>query len=216
MLWSDLYAIRDLRTTHGRTHRSAIRMALQREGRVQCGQCSRPTPSCVSIPHRTSFLLGRTSSSRRTPDLRPRAATHIGLIGQLETQTSQGALPHPQSTALPSMRWTDFFFQSTPNFVGVIPSGDSFNITSTPTTDSEGTTGFNWTVPVKAGTDLLLVSGDQRATGAGGYVDYKVASPSDPTNTACFSFMPSATAGTPAGGNLPTASSTSVPDISDR
>ncbi|EIM81870.1 uncharacterized protein STEHIDRAFT_65323, partial [Stereum hirsutum FP-91666 SS1] len=104
---------------------------------------------------------------------------------------------------------------STPNFVGVIPSGDSFNITSTPTTDSDGTTGFNWTVPVKAGTDLLLVSGDQHETGAGGYVDYKVASPSDPTNTACFSFMPSATAGTPAGGNLPKSSSTlatSTPD----
>lgn len=104
----------------------------------------------------------------------------------------------------------------TPNFIGVIPNGISWNISYSSTFHNDtgygnGITGFDWTVPVNPGTDLLVIAGDQNYTGSGGNVDFKVSPPTVPTNTNCYPNMPSATGGTPAGGNPGADLSTSLP-----
>lgn len=103
---------------------------------------------------------------------------------------------------------TNFYLCRTPFFSGVIPSGQSFSINSTFSGSGFSSTGFTWTVPINAGTDLILLSGDERAIGTGGYVDYKVQPPSSTSTTTCVTYMPSATSGIPAGG-YPNGASTS-------
>lgn len=103
-----------------------------------------------------------------------------------------------------------------PNFIGVIPNGIVWNISipSTYYNDTgygNGTTSFDWQVPVNPGTEVLVIAGDQSYTGSGGNVDYKANPPRDPTNTNCQPNMPSATGGVPAGGDPGADLSTSLP-----
>jgi hypothetical protein len=95
---------------------------------------------------------------------------------------------------------------STVNFYGVIPGGNSFNIPegSLSTTNDTGT-GFNWTVDISGGTNILVVAGDDRGIGSGGSAPFTVAYSS---NSSCLSSIsPSSTAGSPAGGSYPTSTS---------
>ncbi|KAH8834202.1 hypothetical protein DL96DRAFT_1756600, partial [Flagelloscypha sp. PMI_526] len=94
----------------------------------------------------------------------------------------------------------------TVNFVGVYPGGQSFNITSSPLINAvdpfnSQTTGFNWTVPLNPGADIILVSGDEFATGTGGSVKYTVSPPQDASHVNCFVNMPSMTSAPYAGGD---------------
>lgn len=98
-------------------------------------------------------------------------------------------------------------FPSTPNFVGIIPGGQTFtipvsNITNSP---SEGT-GFSWTASIRAGATLIIVAGDNRGLGAGGFATFTVNFNDD---TSCLSSIsPSSTPGTPAG-TYPTSTASS-------
>jgi hypothetical protein len=76
--------------------------------------------------------------------------------------------------------------------------------------DNDGGVGFNWTVPLRLGTTAILIGGDNRGIGTGGWVQETVQYGSD--NTTCLnSFSPSSTPGSPAGGAYPT-SSDNVPN----
>lgn len=101
-----------------------------------------------------------------------------------------------------------FFQCRTPQFYGVIPGGQSFQIQegSLSTVSSEGQ-GFNWTVPVRVGTTLMLVGGDSRGIGTAGSITQQVQQGISDVNNSCLdSNSPSSTPGTPAGGAYPTGS----------
>ena len=100
--------------------------------------------------------------------------------------------------------WDPSTVEGTPTFYGVIPGGDSFNITFSNTTQkaNEGT-GFDWIPPIRGGTTLMIGAGDNRGLGSGGSVTYIVSSGN--SNSTCLnSDSPSSTAGSPAGGSYPT------------
>jgi hypothetical protein len=65
--------------------------------------------------------------------------------------------------------------------------------------------GFNCTVPVRAGTTVLLVGGDARGIGTGGW-EQMVVEPSD-SQSCLNSLSPSSTPGIPVGVGYPTSSS---------
>ncbi|EMD35430.1 hypothetical protein CERSUDRAFT_116197 [Gelatoporia subvermispora B] len=90
----------------------------------------------------------------------------------------------------------------TPQFHGVIPGGQSFTVPEGPlsTVVGEGL-GFNWTVPVRTGTTVLLLGGDDRGIGTAGSGFYIVAQGS---NSCLNTTSPSSTPGSPAGGSYPT------------
>lgn len=103
--------------------------------------------------------------------------------------------------------WDPSSVKGTPTFYGVIPGGDSFNISFTSTTQkaNEGT-GFDWVPAIRGGTTLMVGAGDDRGLGSGGSVTYIVSSGNG--NTTCLnSDSPSSTAGSPAGGSYPTSTS---------
>jgi len=61
------------------------------------------------------------------------------------------------------------FFSRTPNFLGVIPGGQSFAVPAGDiTTVPEQGTGFSWKPPLRGGTTLFLLGGDNRGNGTGG------------------------------------------------
>ena len=62
--------------------------------------------------------------------------------------------------------------------------------------------GFNWIVPVRAGTTVLLVGGDSRGIGSAGWTQQNVAQGAN--NTCLDASSPSSTPGSPAGGTYPT------------
>lgn len=99
--------------------------------------------------------------------------------------------------------WTPSDVQGNVQFYGIIPGGDSFNITVTnPTQETGKGTGFQWTPSIRGQTTLILGAGDSRGLGAGGSVTYVVSQSSD---TSCLNgSSPSSTAGSPAGGSYPT------------
>ncbi|EIM85024.1 uncharacterized protein STEHIDRAFT_112518 [Stereum hirsutum FP-91666 SS1] len=99
-----------------------------------------------------------------------------------------------------TLEWNtgDGVVTGTPNFVGIIPSGESFNISGTP--HNGPPQGLDWIVPLNPGTDFILVAGDQSATGSGGTVNYGIEAASSPPSTACPAQLFSTTSGTPAGG----------------
>ncbi|KAL5523056.1 hypothetical protein ACEPAF_1323 [Sanghuangporus sanghuang] len=103
--------------------------------------------------------------------------------------------------------WDPSTVQGQPTFYGVIPGGDSFNITvGDLTTVSEQGVGFNWTPNIRGGTTLVVGAGDDRGLGAGGSVTYIVSTGNG--NTTCLdNSSPSSTAGSPAGGSYPTSTS---------
>ena len=87
-----------------------------------------------------------------------------------------------------------------PNFLGVIPGGQSFAIPEGPITrvQAQGT-GFSWVTNVRGGTTLMLVGGDNRGNGTGGSVFSVVSSGIDNNSTCLSQNSPSSTAGNPAG-----------------
>ncbi|EIW78366.1 hypothetical protein CONPUDRAFT_167389 [Coniophora puteana RWD-64-598 SS2] len=95
--------------------------------------------------------------------------------------------------------------QGTPQFQGVIPGGNSFSIPIGQTSQqpNEGT-GFQWVPPLRSGTTMLLVAGDQRGIGSGGSEQYGVAAGQFPSSSCLNSTSPSSTPGSPAGGSYPT------------
>jgi len=96
----------------------------------------------------------------------------------------------------------------TPQFYGVIPGGNSFNISGGPITDEPGLgTGFTWKANVRVGTTLMIVGGDDRNPGSAGSAFFLVANPSDGDGSCLDENSPSSTPGTPAGGSYPTGSS---------
>ncbi|KAF8624384.1 hypothetical protein AX15_005903 [Amanita polypyramis BW_CC] len=103
--------------------------------------------------------------------------------------------------------WVAANVQGTPSFMGVIPGGQSFPIqVSNITGDAEGHTGFSWTTSIREQTTILIVSSDNRATGAGGSAQFTVGNNDDAN---CLSNLsPSSTPGTPAG-SYPTGTSSS-------
>ncbi|KJA14566.1 hypothetical protein HYPSUDRAFT_1071961 [Hypholoma sublateritium FD-334 SS-4] len=102
--------------------------------------------------------------------------------------------------------WDPTMVQGTPNFLGIIPGGQSFIIQEgSITTDSTGNTGtgFSWTPSLRAGTTFLLTGGDPRGNGTGGAVSYVVALGND-VDSCLSNNSPSSTPGSPAGGSIPT------------
>lgn len=96
----------------------------------------------------------------------------------------------------------------TPNFLGVIPGGQSFQVPRGPLTNvtSQGS-GFTWTPSVRAGNTILLVGGDDRSPGNAGST-LNTISPGINPNANCLNDQsPSSTPGSPAGGAYPTSSS---------
>ena len=88
----------------------------------------------------------------------------------------------------------------TVNFYGTIPGGTSFAIPQGSLSSNNVTgTGFNWTVDIASGTNILLIGNDDRV-GSGGYVEVTIAPYVD---TSCLNNnSPSSTAGNPAAWNL--------------
>jgi len=96
-----------------------------------------------------------------------------------------------------------------PNFLGVIPGGQSFAIPAGPITQvPEQGTGFTWVTNVRGGTTLMLVGGDNRGNGTAGSVFSVVSSGIDNNSTCLSQNSPSSTPGSPAG--MPTSVSSSV------
>ncbi|KZT23656.1 hypothetical protein NEOLEDRAFT_1069029 [Neolentinus lepideus HHB14362 ss-1] len=98
--------------------------------------------------------------------------------------------------------------QGNPAFFGVIPGGESFAIPLGTTSDIVGTgRGFNWTPPIRGGTEVILTAGDDRGFGVGGSVTFTVGSGTSNNGSCLSSSSPSSTPGTPAGGSYPTSTS---------
>jgi hypothetical protein len=91
----------------------------------------------------------------------------------------------------------------TVNFYGTIPGGTSFAIPQGSLSSNNGTgTGFNWTVGIAGGTNVLLIANDDRGIGSGGSAGFTIAYAAD--NSCLNNNSPSSTAGNPAGGSYPT------------
>ncbi|KAF8637845.1 hypothetical protein AX17_002471 [Amanita inopinata Kibby_2008] len=104
--------------------------------------------------------------------------------------------------------WDKSTVQGTPTFLGIIPGGQSFSIPESSITDkpSQGT-GFSWTPPLRGGTTLVIVGGDNRGNGTAGS-SLNVVSTGFQNDGSCLSnASPSSTPGSPAGGSYPTGSS---------
>jgi hypothetical protein len=96
----------------------------------------------------------------------------------------------------------------TVSFYGTIPGGTSFAIPQGSLSSNTDTgTGFNWTVDIAGGTNVLLVANDDRGTGSGGSAGNVIAYSSN--NSCLNNNSPSSTAGNPAGGSYPTSTSDS-------
>jgi hypothetical protein len=94
---------------------------------------------------------------------------------------------------------------STPNFLGVIPGGQSFAIPQGTITDvtSQGT-GFTWKPSLRGGTTLIIVGGDSRGNGTAGSTLNLVSSGVNNDGSCLSDNSPSSTPGSPAGGSYPT------------
>ena len=93
----------------------------------------------------------------------------------------------------------------TPQFLAVIPGGQSFSVPETPfTVVSQQGTGFSWTPSVRGGTTLMLVGGDDRGAGSAGSVLNTVSFGVSTNNTCLDNNSPSSTPGSPAGGSYAT------------
>ncbi|PPQ72775.1 hypothetical protein CVT24_012801 [Panaeolus cyanescens] len=115
--------------------------------------------------------------------------------------------PPNQIVQCQSMRiwWNKDNVQGTPNFLGVIPGGESFSIPTGEITDvpAQGR-GFSWTPSIRGGTAILLVGGDSRGNGTGGSVPGTVSSGINNDGSCLSDSSPSSTPGSPAGGTYPT------------
>ncbi|GLB42253.1 hypothetical protein LshimejAT787_1102680 [Lyophyllum shimeji] len=104
--------------------------------------------------------------------------------------------------------WDKSRVQGTPNFLGIIPGGQSFAIPEGQITDvpSQGT-GFSWTPSIRGGTTLIIVGGDARGNGTAGSSLNTVSTGFDNVVSCLSDSSPSSTPGSPAGGAYPTNSS---------
>jgi len=110
------------------------------------------------------------------------------------------------SQCTPTRIWWDFAnTQGSVQFYGVIPGGQCFPLNEGTFSNVSGAGyGFNCTVPVQAGTTVLVVGGDSRGIGSGGW-EQIVINPSD--SYSCLdSSSPSSTPGSPAGVSYSTSS----------
>lgn len=101
-----------------------------------------------------------------------------------------------------------YVFPRNPQFYGIIPGGQSFEIAqpSLTTVPAEGL-GFNWSVPVRVGTTVIIAGGDVRGIGSAGSIIQNVQAGIGAVNNSCLnSTSPSSTPGSPAGGQYPTGS----------
>ena len=99
-----------------------------------------------------------------------------------------------------------------PQFYCVIPGGQSISLNPGSFTSVVNDTGvgFNWTVPIRLGTTVILIAGDNRGIGSGGWIQETVQQGLN--DISCLnSSSPSSTPGSPAGGAYPT-SSANVPN----
>ncbi|KAF9554525.1 hypothetical protein CPC08DRAFT_727066 [Agrocybe pediades] len=101
--------------------------------------------------------------------------------------------------------WDPAVVQGNPDFLGVIPGGQSFvipqgKITQVP---SQGT-GFTYKPSVRAGTYMYIVAGDNRGNGTGGAFGTTVAAGINTDNSCLSNNSPSSTPGSPAGGSYAT------------
>ncbi|KAF9524377.1 hypothetical protein CPB83DRAFT_861473 [Crepidotus variabilis] len=92
--------------------------------------------------------------------------------------------------------------QGNPNYLGIIPGGQSFEI---PQINVSQYGGFVWQPSLRDSTTLILVAGDARGNGTGGVLPYTVSNGAT-FDTSCINQnSPSSTPGNPAG-SYPTAS----------
>jgi len=101
--------------------------------------------------------------------------------------------------------WDKAKVKGTPNFLGLIPGGQSFAIPESQITDvpAQGT-GFSWTPSIRGGTTLIIVGGDNRGNGTAGSSLNIVSSGTENIGSCLSNSSPSSTPGSPAGGSYPT------------
>ncbi|KAG6820296.1 hypothetical protein H0H93_002734 [Arthromyces matolae] len=104
--------------------------------------------------------------------------------------------------------WDNSTVQGLPNFLGVIPGGQSFSVPESSITNvaSQGT-GFSWTPSLRGGTTLIIVGGDSRGNGTAGSSLNVVSSGPNNIGSCLNDASPSSTPGTPAGGSYATSTS---------
>ncbi|RDB27856.1 hypothetical protein Hypma_002304 [Hypsizygus marmoreus] len=103
--------------------------------------------------------------------------------------------------------WDKSKVQGTPNFLGLIPGGQSFAIPEGKITDIEAQgTGFSWTPSLRGGTTIIVVGGDERGNGTAGSTLATVSSGPNNDGSCLSDSSPSSTPGSPAGGTYPTSS----------
>jgi hypothetical protein len=101
-------------------------------------------------------------------------------------------------------------FVRTPNFLGVIPGGQSFAIPQSTITDQSAQglgTGFSWKPSIRGGTTLIIVGGDNRGNGTAGSTLNTVSNGLNNEGGCLNDASPSSTPGSPAGGSYPTSTS---------
>ncbi|KJA21348.1 hypothetical protein HYPSUDRAFT_140777 [Hypholoma sublateritium FD-334 SS-4] len=104
--------------------------------------------------------------------------------------------------------WDPSAVQGTPNFLGVIPGGQSFAVPEgTLTTVPSQGLGFTWIPSLRAGTTLALMGGDARGNGTAGRIQNVVSLGTSDVESCLSDSSPSSTPGTPAGGSYPTSTS---------
>ena len=156
------------------------------------------------IPPRASNCPGCLASIRRTVS---HNVNRFGCGGIKKPSTGAFSVrPRSASAIALSDGFLHLFSYSTVNFYGVIPGGESFNIPQSPLSTAIGAgTGFSWAVDITGGTSILVVGGDDRGIGSGGFEGYTVGYSS---NSSCLnSASPSSTPGIPAGSSFPTSTS---------
>ncbi|KAF8649171.1 hypothetical protein AX16_005969 [Volvariella volvacea WC 439] len=114
--------------------------------------------------------------------------------------------PNQIVQCVPTRLWWDpATVEGTPNFLGIIPGGQSFAIPTGEITQvqSQGT-GFSWTPSVRGGTTLFIVGGDERGNGTAGSTLNIVSNGINNVRECLNDQSPSSTPGLPAGGSYPT------------
>ncbi|TFL02584.1 hypothetical protein BDV98DRAFT_582164 [Pterulicium gracile] len=87
----------------------------------------------------------------------------------------------------------------------MIPGGQAWEVPADDlTTEANKGIGFSFTIPVRGGTLLALVAGDNRGWGSAGSIVTTVGNGINPNNTCINDESPSSTPGSPAGGAYPT------------
>lgn len=142
----------------------------------------------------------------RTPKPACTVPTHADMVGPIN-----GARVSPASLIFPSVlvcHMPDGTLQRTPNFLGVIPGGQSFAVPEgTLTTVPSQGLGFTWVPSLRAGITLTLMGGDARGNGTAGRIQNVVSLGISDVESCLSDSSPSSTPGTPAGGSYPTSTS---------